>query len=48
MSVNPGFGGQELIPGSFDRVRRLHASADGRQWLLEIALHGGINRGQHR
>jgi ribulose-phosphate 3-epimerase len=43
MSVNPGFGGQEFIPGSFDRVRSLRALARDRQWSLEIEIDGGID-----
>ena len=45
MTVNPGFGGQELIPRclrkveALDRMRR----SGGHQFLIEV--DGGINRG---
>jgi ribulose-phosphate 3-epimerase len=39
MSVNPGFGGQELIPYSLDKVRRLSAMKPN----LQIEIDGGIN-----
>ncbi len=48
MTVNPGFGGQELIPRclrkveALDRMRR----AGGHQFLIEV--DGGINRGTVR
>lgn len=44
MTVNPGFGGQEMIPSSPDRVRRLRRMLDERG--LEgcaIEVDGGIN-----
>lgn len=43
MSVNPGFGGQQFIPGSLGKISRL------RQWILdvkpdiELEVDGGIN-----
>ena len=45
MSVNPGFGGQKFIPGSFARLRRLRemldrAAAQGRH--IRIEIDGGI------
>jgi ribulose-phosphate 3-epimerase len=44
MSVNPGFGGQQYIPGSADKVRRVRALLDevaaGRP--IEIQVDGGI------
>jgi ribulose-phosphate 3-epimerase len=42
MSVNPGFGGQKIIPSSFDKTSRLKQMA-GRLGLdLRIAIDGGI------
>jgi ribulose-phosphate 3-epimerase len=44
MSVNPGFGGQEFIPHSLDKIRRL------RRWRQEAGLNfaieidGGVSR----
>lgn len=44
MSVNPGFGGQNFIPSSIDKIRRakelLHAT--GSRAVLEV--DGGVNR----
>ena len=39
MSVNPGFGGQSLIPYCLDKVRRLRAVKPS----LQIEIDGGIN-----
>ena len=43
MSVNPGFGGQEFIPHSVEKVRKLRKMIDesGSKCLIEI--DGGIN-----
>jgi ribulose-phosphate 3-epimerase len=44
MSVNPGFGGQQFIPGVLAKVRQL------RQWIVErglavdLEIDGGVNR----
>lgn len=43
MSVNPGWGGQKFIEGSWDRVRRLRALADRVNPDLEIVVDGGMN-----
>ena len=44
MSVNPGFGGQQFIPASLDKIRRARAmlAAASSQAVLEV--DGGINR----
>ena len=42
MSVNPGFGGQEFIPASLDRVRRLRKMIDERGLRTRIEIDGGI------
>lgn len=41
MSVNPGFGGQDFIVESVDKVRRLRAMAGSRP--LDIAVDGGVD-----
>ena len=40
MSVNPGFGGQEFIPETLERISRLRQMAAGRP--LDIAVDGGV------
>jgi ribulose-phosphate 3-epimerase len=42
MSVNPGFGGQKLIPQVLDKVRTLRAEADRLGLELDIEVDGGI------
>ena len=44
MSVNPGFGGQKLIPETLDKVRRLRSIIDEKGLNCEIEIDGGINR----
>jgi ribulose-phosphate 3-epimerase len=40
MSVNPGFGGQALIPAVCDKIRRIAAMTAGRG--IDIEIDGGI------
>ncbi len=40
MSVNPGFGGQEFIPETLEKISRLRQMAAGRP--LDIAVDGGV------
>ena len=43
MSVNPGFGGQEYIPGSTARIARLRQMLDKRGLTeVELEVDGGI------
>lgn len=41
MSVNPGFGGQSLIPYTLEKVRSLKAMRGDRKYL--ISIDGGVN-----
>ena len=41
MSVNPGFGGQSLIPETLDKVRHLAAIRGNRDYF--ISIDGGVN-----
>jgi ribulose-phosphate 3-epimerase len=42
MSVDPGFGGQEFIPGTLDKVRRLRRIREERNLGFRIEIDGGI------
>ena len=43
LTVNPGFGGQTLIPETLDKVRRLREITAKRGYKVEIEVDGGIN-----
>ncbi len=43
MSVNPGWGGQKFIEGSFERARKLRDIARERRFDLVIEIDGGMN-----
>ena len=42
MSVNPGFGGQEFIPFSLDKIRQLAAMRQAKGLGFKIEVDGGI------
>jgi len=42
MSVNPGFGGQQFIPFSLDRIRRLAQLRADRGLAFKIEVDGGV------
>jgi ribulose-phosphate 3-epimerase len=44
MTVNPGFGGQEFIPGSIDKVVRARRMLDAATSGAVLEVDGGINR----
>jgi ribulose-phosphate 3-epimerase len=44
MSVNPGFGGQELLPRALDKARRLRRLIEISGLPVEIEMDGGIDR----
>jgi ribulose-phosphate 3-epimerase len=44
MSVNPGFGGQEFIPRSLDKIRRLRRWREERRLMFAIEIDGGVSR----
>ena len=48
MSVNPGFAGQAFLPYVLDKARRLAALARARAARVEIAMDGGLDRGNIR
>ncbi len=43
MSVNPGFGGQKLIPYTIDKIRALRKLSDDQGLSLNIGIDGGVN-----
>ena len=43
MTVNPGLGGQKLIPYTVEKVRDLKAMIDGNGLKTDIEVDGGIN-----
>ena len=43
MSVNPGFGGQKLIPAAFAKIRQLREMIQRGERKTKIAVDGGIN-----
>ncbi len=43
MSVNPGFGGQQFIPSTLDKVRRLKTMIRERGLSTLIQIDGGVN-----
>ncbi|MFL6198540.1 MAG: ribulose-phosphate 3-epimerase [Thermoanaerobaculia bacterium] len=45
MSVNPGFGGQAFLPRALDKARRLRGLIQKSRLPVEIAMDGGIDRG---
>jgi len=42
MSVNPGFGGQSLIPSTLKKIERLRKIIDHNHYPLEIEVDGGV------
>jgi ribulose-phosphate 3-epimerase len=42
MTVNPGFGGQSFIPGSFDKIAELREMIDNKSYDVLIEVDGGI------
>jgi ribulose-phosphate 3-epimerase len=45
MTINPGFGGQRLIPSTLAKVAALRAEIDRRSLLTEIEVDGGVDAG---
>jgi len=44
MGVNPGFGGQSLIPASLEKLRALAKIRESRGLGFELAIDGGIDK----
>lgn len=45
MTVNPGFGGQKLIPYTIEKVRKLKTMIEDRNLKVDIEVDGGITLG---
>lgn len=43
MTVEPGYGGQRLIPETIEKVRKLKAEIENRNLNVEIQVDGGVN-----
>jgi ribulose-phosphate 3-epimerase len=43
MTVNPGFGGQQLIPSTIGKTRRMRELIDGWGTRVELEVDGGVN-----
>jgi ribulose-phosphate 3-epimerase len=43
MSVNPGFGGQDFIPGSLNKVRVLRRMIQDQKLSILVEIDGGVN-----
>ncbi len=43
MTVEPGYGGQALIPDTLDKVKKLKAEIEARGLEIDIQVDGGIN-----
>jgi ribulose-phosphate 3-epimerase len=43
MSVNPGFGGQKLIPGVFSKIKQLRERITAGGYQCKIEVDGGVN-----
>lgn len=43
MSVNPGFGGQNFIPFSYDKLEKLKEIRDEYKYFFKIEIDGGID-----
>lgn len=44
MSVNPGYGGQTLIPECLEKVKKLAEIREEKKYNFEISIDGGVNR----
>ena len=45
MAINPGWGGQKMIPSMLDKVRTLRAMLDERGLAPDIEIDGGVKAG---
>ena len=43
MTVNPGFGGQKLIPETLSKISQLRALIDSQNLAIDLMVDGGVN-----
>ncbi len=43
MTVNPGFGGQQLIPGTIEKIKVLESLRGANEYGYDIAVDGGVD-----
>ena len=48
MSVNPGFGGQQFIPATLDKLRRARSIIDAAENPIRLEVDGGVGVGNIR
>jgi len=48
MTINPGFGGQRLIPRTLSKVARVRAEIDRQGLATEVEVDGGVDAGNAR
>jgi len=45
MTINPGWGGQQMLPAQLDKVRRIRALLDAAGSTAELEIDGGVKAG---
>jgi ribulose-phosphate 3-epimerase len=45
MTINPGWGGQQMIPAQLDKVARIRAMLDAGGFPADIEIDGGVKTG---
>jgi len=48
MTINPGWGGQTMIPSQLDKVRRIRTALDEADLLASVEIDGGVKVGNAR
>jgi ribulose-phosphate 3-epimerase len=48
MTINPGWGGQSMIPGQLDKVRRIRGLLDGLGSGADLMIDGGVKAANAR
>src|SRR5690606_24053614 len=48
MTINPGWGGQQMIPRQLEKVRRIRGLLDGVNPAADLMIDGGVKAGNIR